>query len=66
MNKADKTAIIAGGATALLGAAIVAVGSTPVALAALAYGTYRVTKEAHRIAQSRINSSIQEEDSWHV
>jgi uncharacterized membrane protein YebE (DUF533 family) len=66
MHKADAAAIIAGGATALVGAAIIAVGSTPVAWAALAYGTYRMSKQAHRLAQNRTNSNIQEEDSWHV
>jgi hypothetical protein len=50
----------------LVGAAIIAVGSTPVAWAALAYGTYRMSKQAHRLVQSRTNSNIQEEDSWHV
>jgi uncharacterized membrane protein YebE (DUF533 family) len=66
MHKADAAAIIAGGATALVGAAIIAVGSTPVAWAALAYGTYRMSKQAHRLVQSRTDSNIQEEDSWHV
>ena len=66
MNNADKAAIIAGGTTALLGAALVAAIGTPVAWAAVAYGTYRMSKQTHRAVQDRNKTNAKEEDSWHV
>lgn len=66
MNNADKAAIIAGSTTALVGAAIIAAAGTPVAWAALAYGTYRMSKQAHDVVKNRSKPKTQEEDSWHV
>ena len=53
MNNGDKAAIIAGGTTALAGAA-------------LAYRTYRMSKQAHNVVKNRNKPKTQEEDSWHV
>jgi hypothetical protein len=53
MNNADRAAIIAGGTTALAGAA-------------LAYGTYRMSKQAHNVVKNRNKPKTQEEDSWHA
>ena len=53
MNNADRAAIIAGGTTALAGAA-------------LSYGTYRMSKQAHNVVKNRNKPKTQEEDSWHA
>ena len=54
-----------GGSFGLVGAGLLAAVGTPVAWAALAYGTYKVSKAAYQDARQR--AMLQEDDSnWHV
>lgn len=66
MNKADKSAVKAGGIFGLLGAVAVAPVATPAVWAALAYGTYHVAKTAYRNAKLKesSNGKAAVEDSW--
>jgi len=53
MKPEDKAAITAGGATALVAGTIAACLTTPVAWAAVLYGTYRMSKAARAMARER-------------
>ena len=53
MKPEDKAAITAGGATALVAGTIAACMTTPVAWAAVLYGTYRIGKAARAMARER-------------
>ena len=65
MDSADKVAIAAGGATALLGSWLVASAAMPVAWAALAYGTYRIAKKTHKVMTIPPKIKAHEDDSWY-
>jgi len=64
MDSADKAAIAAGATTALVGSALIAAMSTPVAWAALAYGTYRMSKLAYQEFKRPAKLKPHEDDSW--
>jgi hypothetical protein len=65
MKPEHKAVLKVGGSFGLLGASVLALVGTPVAWAALAYGTYRVSRAAYQEAKSR--ATIREDDSsWHV
>jgi len=53
MKPEDKAAITAGGATALVAGTIAACLTTPVAWAAVIYGSYRIGKAAREMARER-------------
>ena len=61
MKPEHKAVLKVGGAFGLLGASILALVGTPVAWAALVYGTYRVSRAAYQDAKGR--ATIQENDS---
>jgi hypothetical protein len=65
MDSADKVAIVAGGATALLGSVLIASAATPVAWAALAYGTYQIAKRTHKVMSAPPKIKSSEDDSWY-
>jgi hypothetical protein len=65
MKPEHKAVLKVGGSFGLLGAGVLALVGTPVAWAALAYGTYSVLRAAYQDA--KVRAKLQEDDSsWHV
>jgi hypothetical protein len=65
MKPEQKVALTVGGTFGLLGAGLLAVVGSPVAWAALAYGTYKVSKAAYQGAKhdAKIQASKEDPDS---
>ena len=62
MDNAEKAAIKAGSATAILGSVAAALLANPVCWAAVLYGTYRVGKAAYRQAKYNAEAKARRED----
>jgi hypothetical protein len=62
MKPEHKAVLKTGGTFGLLGAGLLATVGTPVAWAALAYGTYRLSKSAYQEAKERARLQEQRQD----